>query len=99
MNKEIKFDHFENIDELIQQIDEWYNNDEPFYERWFGLSDLFKLGLYIRDLENQIKYRNQIIKEAREYIYSFEFGKLFESLNNEIYCRKQLQQILDKENK
>ena len=70
MNDEIKFDHFENINELLEHIDLWYEEEDIYYERWFGLNDLKKLKDYITNLQEEkydYKSRNE---KAIEYVES-----------------------------
>ncbi len=62
-NLEFKFEHFKNINELLEQIDKWYWNDDIEYTRWFGLNDLYILSIYISKLsEKNIKLEETKIK-------------------------------------
>ena len=69
MNKELKFDHFKNIEELLQHIDIWYKEDDIDYTRWFGLNDLYTLSNYITNLQQE----NKQLKEQLEYLRSNEY--------------------------
>lgn len=69
MNNEIKFDHFENINELLEHIDLWYEEEDIYYERWFGLNDLKKLKDYITNLQQINKnLTNSLNKKVEEGI-------------------------------
>lgn len=66
MSEEIKFDHFKDINELLEHIDLWYREDDIEYTRWFNLNDLHNLKKYITTLENKI---NNIIKKCKDKQY------------------------------
>lgn len=66
MSEEIKFDHFEDINELLENIDIWFKEDDVDYTRWFNLNDLHNLKKYITTLENKI---NNIIKKCKDKQY------------------------------
>ena len=66
MSEEIKFDHFKDINELLEHIDLWYREDDIEYTRWFILNDLHNLKKYITTLENKI---NNIIKKCKDKQY------------------------------
>lgn len=42
-SKKIDLDHFKSIKELKETVDNWIENDELYWERWFSLYDLRKL--------------------------------------------------------
>ena len=93
---DFKFDHFKDVNELLENIDIWFINDDIDYERWFGLNDLHTLKVYINKLQTEnsslkgkLQQKENIIKEVREYI---ELG-----LANEEEA-EELLEILDKEN-
>ena len=68
MSKEINFDHFKNIDELLEHIDIWYKEDDIDYTRWFDLTDLYQLGKYITELRQKNKKLKQILYDiGKEY--------------------------------
>ena len=67
MNEELKFDHFENIEELLKHIDIWYEEDDVFYTRYFGLNDLHNLGLYINQLQNNWNELKSWLEEEYEH--------------------------------
>ena len=67
MNNEIKFDHFENINELLEHIDLWHEEEDIYYERWFGLNDLKKLKDYITNLQEELKSIKSNYKIQLEY--------------------------------
>lgn len=61
---EIKFDHFKNIEELIQHLEMWYAADDYFaYDRYFHLDDARKMGMYIYKQHQEIERLNNQIKE------------------------------------
>ena len=66
MCEEIKFDHFKDINELLENIDIWFKEDDVDYTRWFNLNDLHNLKKYITTLENKI---NNIIKKCKDKQY------------------------------
>ena len=75
MSEEIEFDHFKDINELLKHIDLWYREDDIEYTRWFGLTDLYNLKIYItslqqkvEQLEKEIDRLNNIINGLEEYI-------------------------------
>ena len=55
MSEEIKFDHFKDINDLLKNIDSWYREDDIEYTRWFGLTDLYKLKIYITSLQEKVE--------------------------------------------
>lgn len=55
MSKELNFDHFKNIEELLEHIDIWYKEDDIDYTRWFHLEDLKKVKDYITNLQQENK--------------------------------------------
>ena len=60
----IKFDHFNNIKELIQHLEMWYAEDDYFaYDRWFHLDDARKMGIYVYEQYKEIER----LKEELEY--------------------------------
>ena len=79
-NLEFKFEHFKNINELLEQIDKWYWNDDIEYTRWFGLNDLYILSIYISKLseknikleETKIKILESEIERLNNIINTFE---------------------------
>lgn len=68
MSEEIKFDHFKNINELLEHIDLWYRVDDIEYTRWFGLEDLYNLKIYITSLQQKVEQLETIRKEAIKYV-------------------------------
>ena len=68
MSEEIKFDHFKDINELLEHIDLWYREDDIEYTRWFGLEDLHILKIYITSLQQKVEQLENIRKEVIEYI-------------------------------
>ena len=68
MSEEIKFDHFKDINELLEHIDLWYREDDIEYTRWFGLEDLHILKIYITSLQQKVEQLENIRKEAMECI-------------------------------
>lgn len=97
-NLEFKFEHFKNINELLEQIDKWYWNDDIEYTRWFGLNDLYILSIYISKLsekniklESKIKRINKYIKETKE---SPSFTTLPSGKKSDVgYCLDALEDI------
>lgn len=66
MSKEIKFDHFKDINELLEHIDLWYKEDDIEYTRWFGLEDLHILKIYITYLQQKVEQLENIRKEQEK---------------------------------
>ena len=73
MNNEIQFDHFKNVNELLENIDIWFKTDDVDYTRWFNLNDLYNLKKYITTLENKI---NNTIKKCKDKQYETNDGWL-----------------------
>ena len=76
----IKFDHFNNIKELIQHLEMWYSEDDYFaYDRWFHLDDARKMGIYVYEQYKEIERLNNIIDELvkfmdEDYEYYEKYG-------------------------
>lgn len=70
----VEFDHFKNIEELIQHLEMWYAEDDYFaFDRYFGLRDARIMGMYIYQLqqENQkLKEKINGVYEERDYLYN-----------------------------
>lgn len=92
MNEELKFDHFENIEELLKHIDIWYEEDDVFYTRYFGLNDLHNLRLYINQLQNNW---NELKKWLEEY---YDYGDCLK-INYILKKMQELEQGKDEDNK
>ena len=84
MNKEeIKFDHFKDIEELIQHLEMWYEEDDYYaYDRYFHLRDARIMGMYIYQLQQENKQLKEMIDKERKI--------------NTILYREDLQQRIDK---
>lgn len=102
MSEEIKFDHFKDINELLEHIDLWYREDDIEYTRWFGLEDLHILGIYITSLQQKVEQLENIRKEAIEYVlknklYRFKYDdeELFE-ITTDKKAKDDLLNILNK---
>ena len=76
MNNEIEFDHFKDINDLLKNIDSWYREDDIEYTRWFGLTDLYNLKIYITFLQQKVEQLENIRKETIEYMKEFIFEPL-----------------------
>ena len=100
MNKEeIKFDHFKDIEELIQHLEMWYAEDDYYaYDRYFHLRDARIMGMFIYELQQENKQLKDVIKEVREYIENNkeERSMGWSTDTEEIITIKKLLQILDK---
>lgn len=59
MSEEIKFDHFKDINELLEHIDLWYREDDIEYTRWFGLEDLYNLKIYMTSLQQKVEQQEK----------------------------------------
>ena len=88
--KGIKFDHFKDINELLEHIDLWYREDDIEYTRWFGLEDLHILKIYITSLQQKVEQLENIRKEAIEYIKSDSY------FDGSSMCANDLLNILNK---
>ena len=51
--KEIKLDHFKDLEELKQNVENWIATDEMYWERWFGLYDIKALLDCITNLQEE----------------------------------------------
>lgn len=61
---DIKFDHFKNIEELIQHLEMWYAEDDyDAYNRFFGLRDARIMGMIIYQLTNNWNELEEWLKE------------------------------------
>ena len=61
---DIKFDHFKNIEELIQHLEMWYAEDDYYaYNRFFGLRDARIMGMIIYQLTNNWNELEEFIKD------------------------------------
>lgn len=89
--KEIKLDHFKNIEELKQNVETWIKEDEMYWNRWFGLSDLSNLLDYITNLQ---KENEKLKKEKKKLSNDLAEAILF----NQKRCEqnKELKQRIDK---
>ena len=65
MNNKIKemleLDHFENLEELKQNVENWIVTDEDNWTRWFGLRDMEKLLNYFYQ---QIEAYQEVLDEV-----------------------------------
>ena len=66
MNKEeVKFDHFKDIEELIQHLEMWYAEDDYYaYDRYFHLRDARIMGMFIYELQQENKKYKEVIDKA-----------------------------------
>lgn len=78
MSEEIKFDHFKNINELLQHIDIWYKEDDIDYTRWFHLEDLKKVKDYIVNLKQENKQLKEDLRvsQSNEETYCLEMQEI-----------------------
>lgn len=54
--KDIKFDHFKDIEELIEHLEMWYAEDDYYaYDRYFNLRDARIMGMYIYELQERLE--------------------------------------------
>lgn len=54
--KKVKFEHFKNLEELIQRLEMWYAEDDFYsFERNFNLRDARIMGIYIYQLQQENK--------------------------------------------
>lgn len=54
--KDIKFDHFKDIEELIKHLEMWYTEDDYYaYDRYFTLRDARTMGMYIYELQERLE--------------------------------------------
>lgn len=100
---DIKFDHFKNIEELIQHLEMWYAEDDyDAYNRFFRLRDARIMGMIIYQLTNNWNELEELIDEektrlAKECSHTYEdsLGKT-KYVNEDIF--NELNNILDKMN-
>ena len=59
-----------------KNIDSWYREDDIEYTRWFGLTDLYNLKIYITSLQQKTEQLESIRKEAIEYVNKMWLAKL-----------------------
>ena len=79
MNKEeIKFDHFKDIEDLVQHLEMWYAEDDYYaYDRYFHLRDASIMGMYIYDLQKRIDKAIQIMYDKATFNLNDKYGKVF----------------------
>ena len=70
MNDKLEYDHFNNTEELLQNIDIWYKTDDIDYTRWFGLNDLNNLRIYINRLQSNWNSLREWLEDERNQQYS-----------------------------
>lgn len=83
--KEIKLDHFKDLEELKQNVENWIATDEMYWERWFGLYDIKQLLDYITNLQEEVEDLreedwawHQILKIQNKREYRSKFLKEFQ---------------------
>ena len=67
-SKKIKLDHFKSIEELKETVDNWIENDEIEWERWFSLYDLKTLVDKIIDLNQRINVTADYVENEMPYL-------------------------------
>lgn len=72
---DFNFDHFKDINELLENIDIWFINDDIDYTRWFGLNDLHTLKVYITKLQNENKKLKEDIRKDKVQFETFELAE------------------------
>lgn len=70
--KEIKFDHFKDINDLLKNIDSWHREDDIEYTRWFGLEDLYNLKIYITNLQQKVEQLEKENEQLRTQVNTYE---------------------------
>ena len=76
--KEVKFDHFKDIEELIKHLEMWYAEDDYFaFDRYFHLRDARIMGMFIYELQQE----NKQLKEENERYRKLGFKHLNEQNN------------------
>lgn len=93
MSEEIKFDHFKDINDLLKNIDSWYREDDIEYTRWFGLTDLYNLKIYITSLQQKVEQLENIRKEITKYAQDL---RLYDNESLEFKIGDELLNILNK---
>lgn len=75
----MKFDHFKNIEELIQHLEMWYAEYDYYaYDRFFGLRDARIMGMIIYQLTNNWRLLEEWVKNDKEKaMVNFECGRCF----------------------
>lgn len=89
--EKIQFEHFKNIEELIQHLEMWYADDDVFaYEKNFHLRDARIMGMYIYQLEQENKQLKNNWKKLKEFAdISKELIKKIKEGKNERIIKKE----------
>ena len=100
MNKEeIKFDHFKDIEELIQHLEMWYAEDDYYaYDRYFHLRDARIMGMFIYELQQENKQLREELKAVRKGLskVSVKRNKWKNRYYKEKRKNKQLKEVINK---
>ena len=73
--KEIKFDHFKDLEELKQNVENWLATDEMYWERWFGLYDIKTLLDYITNLQEENQELNRVVELYGKSLYNADLTR------------------------
>lgn len=100
MNNEIKFDHFKNLEELKQNVENWLATDEMYWERWFGLRDIKTLLDIITNLDEKYKKSCETYQQALDETMSqkMDLEQENEKLRENYKILKELQMKTNEEN-
>ena len=93
---DIKFDHFKNIEELIQHLEMWYAEDDyDAYNRFFGLRDVRIMGMIIYQLTNNWNELEEDINNKIKDI-KMNFSQVNGNYFNMNYVIDTYEEVLDK---
>lgn len=108
MSKEFKADHFKNIEELLDTIKIWLENEELYgtlyddFNRFFDTGAMEEMYYYIKDLQQRIdkviKYIENHSLYEEEYDYDYEENSYLSGIDDEV-AKKDLLEILKGEDK
>lgn len=79
---DIEFDHFKNIEELIQHLEMWYVEDDyDAYNRFFGLRDARIMGMIIYQLTNNWNELEEWVKQRIDKVKYNSYDDVLNKMN------------------
>ena len=89
--EKVEFDHFKNIEELIEHLEMWYAEDDYYaYDRYFGLRDARIMGMYIYQLQQENK---QLKEELKYTVPIVEYNKM---VSKKLKQNQKYKEVIDK---
>lgn len=67
--EDYKFDHFENIDEVMYYFNYWYKEEDVYsINRYLSLKDFNYISNKYQELQNKNKKQKEVVDKAIDYI-------------------------------